>query len=119
MRSGCLTRVFSGGQGRGRNCYVTLVFPGVPKAKRGEKVRSGYLTPMFLEAQKRPELLRNTCNLGGPERQGGGGRKVTASPPPCRGPEEGGFTALPQHSRGTPTPSAGKKSEVATSPLFS
>ena len=59
----------------GRNYYVTPAIPQVPKAKCGEKVRSGYLIPMFLEAQKRLELLRNPCNLGGPKRQGGGVEK--------------------------------------------
>ena len=37
---------FSGAQ-RGRRCYVTLAFSGVPNAKHGEKLKSGYLTLAF------------------------------------------------------------------------
>ena len=42
---------------RGRNCYQTCVFSGVPD--KGDKIRSGCLNPVFLGAQKRAELLRN------------------------------------------------------------
>ena len=49
----------SQGPKRGRKCYVTPAFPGIPNAKRGEgnqkrsptkgnKIRSGYLTPACL-----------------------------------------------------------------------
>ena len=58
----------SQGPKRGRNCYVTLAFSGVPITKRTDKIRSGYLTPAFLGVQKRA-LLRNPCILGGPHRQ--------------------------------------------------
>ena len=34
--------------------------------KRGEKIRSDYLTLAFSGAQKRAELLRNPCILGDP-----------------------------------------------------
>ena len=37
----------SRGPKRGRNCYVTPAFSGVPNAKRGDKIRTGYLTPAF------------------------------------------------------------------------
>ena len=40
-------------------------------AKR-DKFRSGYLTPTFLGAQKRAEVLRQPCILGGPQRQAQG-----------------------------------------------
>ena len=46
----------SRGPKRGRNCYVTPAFSGVPNAKRGDKITSGYLTPTFSGAQKRAEL---------------------------------------------------------------
>ena len=42
----------SRGPRRGRNCYVTPAFSGVPNAKRGDKIRSGYLTPAFLGATR-------------------------------------------------------------------
>ena len=54
---------------RGRNCYVTPAFQGVPNAKRGDKIRSGNLTRAFSGAQKRAELLRNPCIPEGPQCQ--------------------------------------------------
>ena len=55
------------GPKRGRACYVTLAFSGVPNAKRGKKIRTSYLTLPFLDAHKRAELLRNPCTLKGPK----------------------------------------------------
>ena len=54
------------GPKRGRNCYVTPAFLGLPNAKLGEKIRSGYPTLAFSGAQKRAELLRNPYMLQGP-----------------------------------------------------
>ena len=59
-------------------CYVTPAFSGIPNAKRGgqnqkwsptkgNKIRSGCLTIAFLGAQKRVEMLRHPCILGGPQ----------------------------------------------------
>ena len=100
---------------RGQNGYVTPAFSGVPNAKRGDKIRSGHLSRAF-SAQKRAELLRNTCILGSTQRQA---KRInqTWPPHPCLlgGPKEGGIATQPLHSRGSPTPSAGTKSEVATS----
>ena len=42
------------------NCCV----PGVPI--KGDKIKSGYVTPAFSGAQMRAEVLRNYCVLGGP-----------------------------------------------------
>ena len=56
----------SRGPKRGRNCYVNPAFSGIPKT--GYKFKSDYLTPAFLGAQKRAELLRNPCVLGGPQK---------------------------------------------------
>ena len=143
----------SRGPKRGRNCYVTPTFSGVPNAKRGERIRSGCLTLAFLGAEKREELQRNPCIVGG----GGGnaerGEKIRSGcltlafsgaekreellrtpcileapqrrsrienqkwlPHPCLlgGPKEGGIAT---YSRGSPTLSVGRKSEVVTSPL--
>ena len=47
-----------------RHCYVIPVFSGIPNTKHGEKIRSGYLTPAFLGAQKGAGLLCNPCILG-------------------------------------------------------
>ena len=72
--------LLSRGPKRGQTCYVTPAFSGFPNAKRreqnqkwspakGHKIRSGYLTPAFLGAQKRAEMLRHPCILREPERQ--------------------------------------------------
>ena len=75
---------------RGRKCYVTSAFPGVPGEKRREKIKSGYLTPAFSGAQKRAEVLRNPCILGGPQCQAwGGNQKWLPHPYLLGGPEEG------------------------------
>ena len=55
----------SQGPKRGRNCYVTPAFSGIPNAKRGDKFKCGCLNPAFSGAQKRAELVRNTCILQG------------------------------------------------------
>ena len=44
---------------------------GFPNTKRGEKIRSDYLTLAFSGAQKRAELLRNPCILGLPNTKRG------------------------------------------------
>ena len=49
---------------------MPLAFLGVPNAKLGEKIRSGFLTPTFLGAQMRAEVLRNPYVVGGRLRQG-------------------------------------------------
>ena len=93
---------------RGRDCGVTLAFSGVPNAKRGEKIRSGYLTPAFLGAQKGAGLLRNPCILGGPQRQARGENqkwlpRPCLPPPPKRGRDCGvtpAFSGIPNTKRG-------------------
>ena len=125
---------------RGRKCYTTPAFAGFtkanaeghPNAKRGEqdekwsatkvnKIRSGCLTPAFLGAQKRAEVLCHPCILGDPQHQARGGKSEKAPnkrkqnqkwlPHPCLlgGPKEDGNATSPLHSRGSPTPSAGSK----------
>ena len=120
----------------GRKCYVTPAFWGGANAKCGEKFRSGYLTPVFSGAQKRAEVLRNPCILEVPNSEkfksgyltpafsgvpnakcGNEIRSGYLTPALLRGPEEGGTATQPLRSRGSPTPSAGRNSEVATSPL--
>ena len=110
----------SWGPRNGRNCYVTFTFSGVPNAKHGEEIRSGCLTPAFSEAHNWAELRCHPCIFGGPQRQA---REENQKwlPPPCLlgGPKEGGIATSPLHSQGSTTPSVGRKSEVATSPLVS
>ena len=123
----------SRGPRRGRYCYSTLAFSGVPNAKRGKKIRSDDLNLAFSGAQKRADLLPNPCILGGPQHQARGQNQKWLSHPyllggpnegriathPCilGGPEGGGIVTQPLHSRRSPTPRAGRKSEVATSTL--
>ena len=62
-------------------------------------------------------MLRNPYFLGGPQRQAQGVIQKWL-PHPCLvgGPQEGGSATEPLHSRGSPAPSAGRKSVLATSP---
>ena len=62
IRIGCLTPTSQGPKG-GWNCYVTPAFSRVPK--QGDKIKIGCLTPAFSGAQKRAEVPRNPCVLGG------------------------------------------------------
>ena len=94
----------SRGPKRGQNCYVTPAFSGNPNkgeqnqkwvrhpcllggpqrqargAKsevsptKGNKIRSGCLTPPFLGAQKRAEMLCHPCILRGSQRQARGAK---------------------------------------------
>ena len=108
----------SRGPRRGRKGYITPAFSGVPNAKRGDKIASGYPTVAFSVAQKRAEVLRYPCILGGGQQQAQGQNQKWL-PHPCllRSPEEGGSATSPLHSRASPTPGAGRKPQVATSPL--
>ena len=58
------------GPKRGRKCYVTPAFSGIPN-QRGGKIRIGCLTPVFSRAQKRAEMLCHPCILGDPQTKGG------------------------------------------------
>ena len=104
----------SRGPKRGWNCYITPAFSGI--LNKGDKIRSGRLTPAFPVPQKRVELLCIPCVVGGPQQRGQNQKWL---PHPCflRGPKEGEIVTQPLHSRGSPTPSAGTKSELAASPV--
>ena len=82
-----------------RKPIFPLPFSGVPNTKRGEqnqnchqqratKIKSGCLTPAFLGAQKRVEMLRHRCILGDPQ-QRGTKSEVATSTLPSRGPSRG------------------------------
>ena len=51
----------------GWNCYVTRAFSGFPM--KGNKMKSGYITPAFLGAHKWAEVPPNPCILGGPHKR--------------------------------------------------
>ena len=76
--------------------------PGSPTTKRGEKIRIGYLTPAFLGVQKRVEMLRHPCILGVPN---------------AKRWEKVGSGYVTLAFSGLPDPNAGRKFELATSPL--
>ena len=70
----------SRGPKRGRKCYVTPAFSGIPNASSGEQnqtsspttgkeIKSGYLTPAFSPAQNKAKMLCHPCILGDPQRQ--------------------------------------------------
>ena len=71
-------------------------------------IRIGYLTFAFSGAQKRAELLRHPCILGGHQRQAQGAKsEVATSPLPSRGPKRGrkcyvtpAFSGVPNAKRG-------------------
>ena len=121
-----------GGPKEGGNGYVTPALSGIPNAKRGEqnkkwsptkgnKIKTGYLTPAFSGAQKRAEMLCYPCIHGDPQRQARGTKSEVVPnkgeqnqkwlPQPCLlgGPKEGGNAMSPLHSWGSPMPSAGNK----------
>ena len=57
---------------------------------KGNKIRSGCVTPAFAGAQKRAKMRRQPCILRGPQRQARGAKsEVATSPVPSRGPKRG------------------------------
>ena len=72
----------SRGPKRGRKCYITPTFSGVPN--KGSKIRNGCLTPAFLGAQKRAEMLHHPRILRGPQ-QRGAKSEMAASPNSLQG----------------------------------
>ena len=113
--------LFSRGPKRGQKCYATPTFSGIPNGERGEqnqkwsptkgnKIRSGYLSPAFSGAQKRAEMLRHACILGDPQHRGTYS-EVATSPLPSRGPKRGqkcyvtpAFSGIPSAKRGEQPP---------------
>ena len=98
---------------RGRKCYITSAFLGIPNI--GDKVKSGCLTLAFSGAQKRAEMLRHPCILRDPQHQvwqaksevvpNIGEQNLKWLPHPCLlgGAKEGGNATSPLHSWGSPT----------------
>ena len=56
---------------------------------KGNKIRSGYLTFAFSEAQKRVEMLHHPCILGDPQNQGGQNQKRVPHPYFLGSPKKG------------------------------
>ena len=128
----CLLR----GPKEGRNATSPLPSRGSPMPSVGSKITGGCLNPAFLGAQKRAEMLRHPCILGGPQCQARGAKsEVAASPRPSWGPKTGrkgyatpAFSGVPNAKRGEqnqkwlPHPcllGGPKEGGNATSPLHS
>ena len=115
---------------RGRKCYITPAFLGIPNI--GDKVKSGCLTLAFSGAQKRAEKLRHQCILGDPQHRVYKS-KVATSPLPFRGPKRGrkcyitpAFLGIPnigdKNKKWLPHPcllGGPKEGQNATSPVHS
>ena len=67
IRIGCLTPP-SRGPKRGRKCYVTTAFSGVPD--KGGRSQKWLPHPAFSGAQKRAEMLRHPAFSGVPKQRG-------------------------------------------------
>ena len=84
------------GPTRGRKCYITPAFSGVPKVKEDRIRIDG--------AHKWAERLHHPCILGGPQSQGGQNQNWW-------GPQGGGNATSPLHSQGSPK-TRGTKAEL-------
>ena len=92
----------SWGPKRGRHCSATPAFSGVPKIKHGEKIRSGYLTPAILGAQKGAGLRCNLCVLRGPQHQARGENQKWLPHPAFLGAQKGAGLRRNPCIRGVP-----------------
>ena len=107
---------------RGRKCYITPAFLGIPnigdKNKKwlphpcllgGPKEGRNATSPLHSPGSPTPSVASKIRS--GPQHRGTKS-EVAASPLPSRGPKGGTFATSPVHSRGSPTPSWGAKSKV-------
>ena len=117
LRHPCLP----GGPKRGRKCYVTPAFSGVPSAKRGDQNQKWPPHPCLLGRPKEGGgAMSPPHSRGSPTRQARGSKsEVATSPLPSReakrgrrcyvtpafpgGPKDGGNATSPLHSRGSPS----------------
>ena len=109
----------SQGSKRGQKCYVAPAFSGVPNAKRGEKSRSGCLSPAFSGAQKMAEVVCNLCILGGPRKGFNKGPHRAGRHKPLRGVLKGNRGQKKGSQRTTLIRSGPQVGSVATIPLLS
>ena len=72
----------------GGNATSPLHSRGSPTPSAGNGIRSGYLSPAFLRARKRGEILPHPCILEGPQQRGKKSEVATSSWP-SRGPNRG------------------------------
>ena len=99
-----------GGPKKGGNALPPLPSQGAPMPSKGSKITNGCLTPDFLAAQKRAEMLHHPCMLGGPQRKARGAKaQVVVAPQTSWQPNRGHNCYVPLRPRRSPTPSAGSK----------
>ena len=93
---------------RGRKCYATPAFSGIPNAKRGEKIGSGCHTLPYQGPKRGWKCYVTLAFSGIPNK---GEQKQKWMPHPCLlgDPKEGGNATSPLQSQGSPKPSAGNK----------
>ena len=101
----------SRGPRRGRNCYVTPAFSGVPNKR--DKFKNEYPTPAFSGARKRAEFLCSPCIPGGPQKSRQ--NQTWLSHPAFSGPKRGQNCCATPTLLGSITEVTG--SQVPTSPL--
>ena len=71
---------------KGRYCYVTPAFSGVPK--KGDKIRNGYISSAFSGARKRAVLLCNPSILRSPQSKGYAHPTLTTLSPNLTNPHQ-------------------------------
>ena len=92
LASSCLILGQKGAYGllgpkEGGNATSPLHSRGPPTPSAGITIRGDCLTPAFMGAQKRAEMLLHPCILGGPQRQAPAAKsEVATSPLAFRGP---------------------------------
>ena len=99
---------FLGGPKEGGNATSPLHCRGSPTPSTGSKIGNGCLTPTFSGAQKRAEMLRHPCIVGGRQHQARGAKsEVAASHVVSRRPKRGrkcyatlAFSGVPNTKRG-------------------
>ena len=109
-------KMSSWGPKRGRKCYVTPAFSGVPNAKRGEKIRSSCHTPPS-RGPKRGRKCYVTTAFSGVPKQRETKSELAASSLPTLGPKKGGNATSPLRSRGSPN-KAGQNQKWQTHPYL-
>ena len=104
-----------------QKCYITPAFSGIPNARRrqqnqkwsptkGNKIRSGCLTPAFSGAQKRAKMLCHPCIIRDPQ-QRGTKSEVVATPPPSWGPKRGRICYVTPTFSGIPNTKHGQQNQ--------
>ena len=104
----------SSGPNRGWHCYASRAFYGAPN--KGNKIRSGYLNLAFSGA-KRGQNCYATPTFAGVRNKGDKIKSGYLTPAFSGAQKRVELLSKPYILGGSPTPSAGTKSQVAASPL--